>query len=538
MYFKFRILKYANNIAPEDFDPSVEPPVVDMNTIGLRIEIDDEELLVANAGSLTTGTTADVTIGGIDCHFSIADDDYYVVQIEEPEVTEQHKVRIRITHESSRTYDESFYVYGYDLGLNPNDTIESGWESTVSAIDFKLVPNVFTVPSTVTANVVGTSTINYRSRDGANDLTFVKVSSGYGTIEYKAPSGTVLAAGNTAVIPNPVGPTGTPTTVVTVVTTNGVVTEDDVTITPPVTTVPDIGYAFTDSSCEECGCISPGGEVTFTIDGSGITPYLQDLDPKAHQLGNVLYALSLKDMTDGGAEVDSETNAVTLNPDTPIGVLTYVYELPPELSWDRYYQLVFKIYTPDVNGTLLVTKTVDIIPCSFLEFERTGCGQVTWTNKNIDGQILKVYQLDSAGTETLVSSHTNNDSGDTVELELEDGVYLLKVYDAEETLQYQYKYLAMCTITNCLVEYTKALACSDPCSPPTISGCGCDGEESTVQPYDLAAFGLMVFTYLNLLNSIYNTSYITTVVSESDLQNFKDLALLQERLLRYCEGCQ
>ena len=56
--------------------------------------------------------------------------------------------------------------------------------------------------------------------------------------------------------------------------------------------------------------------------------------------------------------------------------------------------------------------------------------------------------------------------------------------------------------------------------------------------YDMAAFTLMVLTYLQEVNAIYATNWVFTVLPEEEAQHLADLALLTDRLTKYCQGCE
>lgn len=544
MNLKFRILKYANNIDPNTFDCDAAASPIALNTLSLLIEVDGDEVLNLGAGSITTGTTASiVTGGGVNVDFSIEDTDYFVLNIDNA-MGDTNEVRLRFFDESSFVYDQTFTVYGYDIGKNPNDVFPAGFENELDELDFYLVPKFFLFPGIIYNNTVCTKIFNYREYGNEDTLHVLKTSSGYyDSLALRVPSnpignGNLLSTAPYVAIPGPKTPSGVDLTSLDVGTTGGgITTYENWPIKPPSKATPLVTYNFGNVSCASCECGENGMTVDFVMEGTILDQYLRNLIAQYHNLTTVFFVANLKDMADNGNIIDTDNTSVVANPDIPWVSFPWTYTPGVTIPFDSYYQLDLEIRLLAVDGELVYTESIDLLPCVYSEFARTGCGTIQFSSKGANDRILRVYSVDSDGTETLYSEDTGVDTNDAIILTLPDGVYFIKLYESDgTTLQYVYKHVSICTIQNCLVSYAKLLACQDPCAEVQESDCGC-GSNGLTTPESLATFHLLVFNLFNLMNSVYQTSYIVETLTEADTVVFSEMATLIERLSNYCEGC-
>jgi hypothetical protein len=525
MFIKFRILKHSGAVAPSSFNCATVGTPTNKLFVGVRVDINDETLIDAAPNTITNGTTAAETIDGLDCEFSIENVDYFKIKIPLVSLEDTAIVRLRITEEESKPYDVTFTVYGYDIGENPNVAPPAGLETILRPFDVHLIPFVFTVPVTAQATIQCPKFFDFRAPDG--ELVLIKATTSTGVVTWKSPTtGAVLGIGPVIKVPYLEEE-------VEMEMVNGTSGTATFGVQPKLNVIPSTGYVIGNSGCAGCGCVNGESTVTLNIDMPSVQAYLVENAGVYGKFPSLEWTLSLKDVT-SGIEEDTDDGSMVINTALPGTVIPIIYNLPDDLLYDRLYQLTYKLYAPTVDGDLLTTQVINLLPCSFSELTKSDCGTYTWTNKGAIADLV-LSKMDENGILTITSTTLAIANGGSKVFNLSDGVYTLAV-KRDGVVKYSFKLLALCSYINCLVNFTTKLACNDPCESKTDSGCGCSDCGDNLLG-DSAVFGILSTSFFYLLNSIYATSYIFDVLTESDKQLFRDLITLQDRLTVYCDGC-
>lgn len=549
MKLRFRVLSQAYNIPPSSYNAAVAGLPVNKTNISLLIQVNGVTLLNAGYATLTNGTTASVVTGPITSAFAIENTDYYKVTIPLVYPSDSALVRIKIGGgETHLDYDQTFTVWGYDLGINPNvslPTMPTNYPGKFN-MDLELVPRNFTSGGTFPNTFPNPKGFAWPGV-GVNDIQVLKATSALGTYLSKVvgENGYGIGAGapgtglvskvpyNTNIIMKGSPPNGP-----------GFGGDDSVVLPPilafptnyvPATNPPTASGAIsTPTICSNCDCIQAGSTVVATFNNSQFQPVLINDIYYSSVFFSYQVTFTLTNLVTG-VVIDEVVNTIIIsNPNAnPAGDFTSTYTIPGSPVLNVAYGLHIKC----MSGSYFISETdVFLPPCSYTEVEQLTCSDFKYTNKVV-ASTVKVYQLDKYGNQTLNQTF-NTAFSESHQFTLADGVYIIEVWKQSPVVKsYSLKVIVHCTLTKCIVDYAKKLACQDPCLEPDCDcDCGCsDGLVSG--EYSFGAFSLLASTYLSLINNVYATNWVFLTLSEDDLQSMKDIAKIQDRISKYCIGC-
>lgn len=549
MNLRFRVLSQLYNVLPSAYNPAAAGVVVDKTNIAMSVYVNGDLFFTANAGTLTDLSIFAGVVDGIVCGFSFEDTDYCQLNLDLPTPHSSVTVRLVIDVANFYTYDNTFTVFGYDLGNNPNTAFPPFPPFPGNPnFDITLAPELF-VPGggdPVSSNIYPSPIFTTYRNPTNKDLHLVKLTSAPG--DYIAYNGQIPLGTGSHIEITDAGGMLTNLTYVglifdmltgSVYYDNLPVEDDPLAISEQTNAVPApkadypvLTYQIvTPGVCNSgCDCVEDASQVTIAL-ANDPAPFVVNDSYVYGGYTNVNLFLTLIDRTTDEVVAPVITVPFTPDPNADDWLGSYSYNFPNDLPFDRDYILRIAMDS-------LVTKDYLLTPCSYKEFERTDCGTFIWTNKSTAAQ-LTVKSVAQDGTQTEVETHSVI-LGGTVTLELEDGVYIVEV-ERDDVVQYSYKVFVHCAILSCVGSFLNDIACADPCADKS-DDCGCGGSgakhpATNLKLYNFSAFSLGVLTYLQLVNSIYATNWIFTVLPEEEETQLKDLVLIHDRLTKYCLNC-
>jgi hypothetical protein len=291
----------------------------------------------------------------------------------------------------------------------------------------------------------------------------------------------------------------------------------------------NLGILVTNIDCVSCTCINSTSSIYLRINIAAVEAYYASISGTMTQLYNEII---LRDVFTG---LVVETIEYAYSPMPGSGWINQLYNPVPTLAFDGQYTIDFKVKLVNDAGAIFAENVFTLNSCSTLELNRVDCNIYTWENKGAIAE-LKLKKANSDGSFTVIETRSGIAVGAIETWTLNDGVFILEVYRAS-TLEYSYKLLGMCSVINCLTSFTKAIACSDPCSESSANGdCGCeDCNNNAIISKD--NFYLLSITYLALVNKMYIGNVLFYELDTQSATTLQDLALIQDRLTKYCSGC-
>ena len=528
MNLRFRVLKPDNNIDPTTFACSNLFDVVALTSFGILIEVNGDVVFDYAIGAFNSGITFTGSVGGVDVTFAVEDVYYLKLNLDLADRDDTAEVRIKIMNNDCTTYDNVFTVNGFDLGKNPNVVLPLGMTNFTTPLNIRMMPSTWFDPGPISASYICPSAFLYRDFV-TKKIHIIKNNSSIGVTEYHLPGGVIpLATGSYAEIDNEDGEI---TSIEIRAYNPGFKTIYTATVLVPSAPVtsPVLSFSIANPGCTTCQCFTETTEISLTTDLTSVSSYLIDdvkyLDNP--QLNNNF------DLIDNvtGLVVDNQNASYSPNPASPI--ITQPYTQPLGLDYNHQHRLVWTLRKTNAAGEILAILTIVLGPCAEEEMIRTDCGEYSWTNSQ-ETATLEVYSYSSDGVEALVISYADITVGTTQLIPINDGVFIVKV-KRNDIIEYSYKLVGICSYITCLTDNTQALVCDDPCITATTD-CGCeDCGDCNCKTKD--AFNLLLITYMSLLNKMYVQNPIFTELDTESAKTLKDLALVQDRLTKYCEGC-
>lgn len=528
MNLRFRVLKPDNNINPTAFACSNLFDVVALNSFGIRIEVNGDLVFDYAIGTFNSGITFSGSRGGVDVTFAVENIYYLKLNLDLNNRDDIADVRIKIMNNDCDTYDNVFTVNGFDLGKNPNVVLPLGMTNFTKPFDIRMMPNTWFNPSAISINKICPSAFIYR--DFVNKkIHIIKNNSSIGVTEYHLPGGVIpLATGSYAEIEN-ANDAITSIEIRSYVPGFKTIYTATILIPSAPVTRPILSFSLANPGCSTCQCFAETSEISLTTDISGVSSYLID-DTKFLDNPQLNNNFDLIDSVTG-LVVNNQNASYSPNPAIPI--ITQPYTQPLGLDYNHQHRLVWTLRKTNSSGEILAILTIILGPCAEEEMLRTDCGEYSWTNSQ-ETATLEVYNYSADGVETLVISYVGVAVGVTQLIPISDGVFIVKVR-RNNIVEYSYKLIGICSYIKCLTDNTQSLVCDDPCLTVT-SDCGCE-DCGDCNCSDKDSFNLLLITYMSLLNKMYVQNPIFNELDTDSAKTLKDLALVQDRLTKYCEGC-
>lgn len=531
MNFRFRVLGTSNAINPDTFNCGAVFAPLALNSFSLYVKIDSTVVAIIPIGSLTTGTSISTAVGALTATVSIENSNYIKISLNLANRDHYADLTLNLVHPDATPYINTFRIYGFDIGKNPNIVLPPGVTNNTTPFDIKMIPQVWTVPSTQIKYKQCASAFLYRDYV-EKKVNIIKTSSSNGDATYfNTATGAVLASGDFVRVGDEKGLLSNLTMVVG--DPNGVSSAILPVPAIPITT-PLLGFSINNLECTSCNCVNPSSTINLTTNLGVIQDFLQDDDDKDTVYSILHNTIELVDMLTG---LVTYTQAYSYAPNPALNTITQVFT-PIGMLDDRQYKIIFTVRLTDEDGIVLGTEEFLLEPCSVSELTKKDCNIYNWQNR-AGVATLTLKQVNQDGTYITIETRTNVATGAIEIFTLKDGVYILEVRRAN-VLVYSYKLVSMCMYINCLTKYTAEVACPDPCADST-GDCGCKdctdckdcgGSE------DRYNFYLLSVTYMSLINKLYLENQIFETLSTDSAKTMQDLALITDRMTKYCVGCQ
>lgn len=528
MKFRFKVQNPDNNINPNSFLCGTTFTDTALASYGLYIEVNGTVITDTAIGILnsTSHTVTPVVVGGLTVDFHIENLVYVKLDITGLTRDQSANLRIKITSNDHSTYDNTFKIFGFDMGNNPSISYPSGMASYTKPINIKLIPKNWLLPTPSTKYVPCASAYVYRDFVSGK-IYIMKNNSSIGTTTYKL-SGTNITLGVGDYVEIDDFNNDISSIEMAVVNNEG---SSFTTLTVPSApiTEPILGYSYTNAGCNGCLCFKANTVVTLTANVGAVESYLIDdllVDPT---FVTINYNIELINPLTG-VVIDNINFGNSPNPS--LTVLTNTYTPSVDIDETIDYQLRYTLRSINISGAIIAQETFNLEACSKSELTKVDCNIYEWVNKTgVVDIVLK--QMNSLGVLTTIESYTAVPLNTKKIFTLNDGVYVLTVSQGE-TVNFSYKLVSMCTFINCLAKYTEEIACSDPCDD-NKEDCGC--ADCSNKKEDLEIFNLLAMAYLAALNKMYLENPIYYILDTESASTLQDLALIQDRLSKYCSGC-
>lgn len=286
-----------------------------------------------------------------------------------------------------------------------------------------------------------------------------------------------------------------------------------------------------------------------------------------------------------------DTNSIELNLDY---ASVDVYQINGESTWlfchdiptaNLYQQLVFELY--DFNGQIIETETIDItnyyadyiadpsiitpttfnfdLPvfgdvvvkvkyqilkesddsilveciktqgynsCNFWKVVNGAeCGQFTVKNCSLKDGLLNIYQLQADKTFTNILEDEDVDAMTNLDVNLDsDGVYTFVFIAKEEGAEEQtFVIFNYCNFKTCYFTFLQKVLCTDICEDCNKKGY-----------YDFNSFSLNAQMFLALMNAENGFNYLYTAIDTAKIEELYNIKTFIDRLNEYCNnscGC-
>lgn len=526
MRLRFRVVKPPNNIDASTFSCGTASTPPALNTLSLLIAVNGTTVVNLGVGALNAGTTASVPVGALTATFAVENVNYLRLGLNLANRDDSAEVRIRVVDESSDVYDTTFTIFGFDLGKNPNLTYPGVSGNYVTPFDIKLIPSTFTAPLSSAHKQCAAA---FMYRDFLNKkIHVIKSTSSTGIASYYLPGALYpFAVGNYVAIEDPLGKIEGINMVV-----NDGATSGSTLLAAPALPVTDPILGFSLSN----GCLGNSTIITLSNNVGALQDYLVN-DGDVHTTYATLhYTIWLVDKVTG---LTVATSNFAFSPNPALTEISTVYTPGVPLSYDRQYELFWEVRNVDEDGLLLASTSFILVPCSSTELEKIDCNTWLWTNKQGTATIV-VKQMSALGVLTEIQREVDVLTGAVGTLVLSDGVFVIDII-RNGLVAYSYKLVSNCMFINCLTGFTKDVACDDPCVDSTVStgseDCGCTDCGGSGSVKDRSAFTLLANTYLALVNKLTIGNYLFLTLDTESAALLQNLALIQDRMSKYCSGC-
>jgi len=529
MRLRFQILSPNNTGAPDYIICGQASSNVTVSNTALKVVVDGEDIIdVVDLSTFNTLPNTVTTNNGIAIENIERVNTYFIqMDIKLDDVHDSTSVGIIASKAGYLTYNNSYEVYGYDLGNNPNET-----NGNSDPVDYNPSMDIFLINET-------DNLVNGKQQKAFSALTAFRkpftdrvymynMCSSQGTIEYSA------------IDPLPVSG-------------NGYICEDDTIsirqtnvvrdyVDNVLTVIDTCISAFIEVSSRQwiptfnvsvsCNTNCPTdcdstiesqNTASTFIDYTDITTVFVD-DIEVHPFNEQTLEYKLIDFT--GTEISQQSYSFNINP------LPYTYDF-------LLYEFT-DFVIPDVGDFVLKVivgatdiyecfKNTQIKNCHWYEVQKTDCSSYTVVNRAFEDITLEVSKLDENKVFVLESTYVIPTLSTQDIVHTTDGVYEYKVIRGGET--FIYLVFNYCAMQTCILSKISNIICD--CNTDET----CDKFKLQAIYYDFNAAIVTAITYFNMLNAEYNFNYMYDSISPNKLDELYNHKLLLDRFEEYCVTC-
>jgi len=290
-----------------------------------------------------------------------------------------------------------------------------------------------------------------------------------------------------------------------------------------VTNIMDYNASVSCVPCvDDCTSILALNTATTYLDHSLLTTY-QVNDLEVYPFTSQELEYTLYDHT--GIEVNYQQNTIN------IGAIPYVHDpATTEFSgWstDEVGDFLLNIRL-SVEGVYYCDKKIKIKSCHFYEIDCIDCNTHRVHNRSFDDLILNISKLNDDKEFELVEEIALVNLSYVDVVSATDGIYKFETVRDNKNLIYIVT--VHCNLRNCTFDYLNKLICG--CS---TDKCKCN--KTCKDYYDFNALMLNAYTYLALLNDEYNFNFIYDTISTEKIDELYTLKSFIERFNEYCDSC-
>lgn len=475
--------------------------------IALLLKVNGTTIIQESDVSSFTGlVSAIITSNGTVVSFADIVDDVVTVIIELDTPSSTADVYIKIDKDNYRSFENTFRVYGYDLGNNPDVNNNQGLPVNSNPnMNITIIPNSVTDPYS--------SFVVYQ-KPYTNTYHVYKLDSSLGIVKYYNNDNNLLLE-----------------------TKNGLICNKDEVRIKQITSIDDevcitalqvvnkkfvLPVFYINNECSSCldGCISTENtaKAILEIFNNGIFNYQNDQLISGYEYFNIywyLYSIDGELLQSQFYTVEGLLNIDTFNP------YAYAFDYTPPEKGDYVVQVKLEF-----EQEFTCTKTLSLAACNWFDYTKKDCNIVEFKNSSLEDIQVEIYSFDLNSKEfnTLVETFTISKASVYEFKFSKDGLY--KVIGARGDAEYTYVLPVYCSIERCYNEFIKTHLCIN-----------CKDKVSESWMYKFNVFFSMYLTYFSLLNK-YN--YFVNFIGNFDNKVIEDLFTLQkihDSLYKYCDVC-
>lgn len=491
------------------------------------------------------------------------------IKIDGLEVWESIPVRMKVVKATFETYDQTFTVFGYDIG---NTHGGGGVLTNPPFIIFCLQTSFIGILPT-------TGVIAYRKPFSSRLYYYNGTADGSTNLLYDVTSGTDVLLGRSGFIDN-----NDETVQIKTLNNSGITATSTVDYLKAIW-VPPFTLSV-DSDCPDGDCISTissntasvaidytvltllrvddvssyaydNQEITyrlFRFDGTLVSEkkFGFEINPPPYVFPTVTYdwtGWSVPEVGDFIVEACLEiwqkptTNQIVAD-DLVVGLWYEIIDNSGAADWTNVgapdnlvgTQFMATDVTPTAWGTgilELIDKAyecctrVPIVGCSWYKITQKSCNVYTVSNNAFETITVLVQAMDTLGAFEATGTLYTLLQGESVDItHADDGVYQYTATRGTEV--FIQIVVNTCSIKTCAVAFINDLLCY--CKD---NGCGDFCEEF----YNFNAFTVLSHTLFNMLNSLYSLDYMFTTLSTTKVAELYEIKQVIDKLKEYCEGC-
>ncbi|MBS1960777.1 MAG: hypothetical protein JST04_01070 [Bdellovibrionales bacterium] len=531
----------GNNVANSGISGNATNALTTTLTTNLTIIINGTTIFNALYNTLTAPVTT--TIGSLSTTLTAiagSQGSGYKLVVDGLEVWEQATMRVVLSQSGYYTYDNSFYLFGYDLGNNPNESVTDN-----VLFDIVMLMN-WSAQATQVGNAyskIACYRKPYSDRIYCYDMTSQPAEyynwSNVNDNRVYDTRNSILCDKNdveidiTTILGRWVGGSfiqdDTAPADQDVNTFNGVFIPK-YSITPLSPICGDSNCTFIDSDAGE-EVIFDSNLVSLNIDDTVTFPYVTTpivLNFKSYDVqGNLLDEQNISINTTG-------TN-FAFDP-------SYIYSYDP----GTYTGDLLIVTTISVDGVFSCVNQYISKGCGFICITKIGCNK--YTIKNISGSNSIDYTIGTVDDDTF-SNFTTKLTGSLnrlaqLDIDLgDDGLYVIQITDGtNSTIQFLPSF---CKLDSCLASFTKKIICSERPKCNCGGNCGTNCNKISSTTYEFNSVMSLAYMYFSIMNTNYffdkvllsNEFDLAKINYPNDLKELYTIKDILNQAKAYCIDC-
>lgn len=518
MLLRFDIREATNSGAPDyNYCGQAISVFSDYTDIECIIKVDGVEVVNTQDLASTLNFVPAITPKNNNVVSATLEDTHYVtLQIDMPHICSSASVEILINKFTFATFYNNFTIFNYDIGNNPNISINHNIPFYIVLVQVLNLPNRDIIPCV-------SHFIGWR-KPFTNDLYVFKNHSNPSIIEYFKNGQSVGISNNAIICAN----------------------EQDL-----------ISANALCNPSSNCGCNGPSQNSCSSI--TSVFDYLHHQIPtwetyiaNSNGCNNDTSCLVKDQESLATTYINFNTiaqiyiNDELTNPFSNVQLTYSLYNSTEDLVQEQtttidtlMYPISFNPLTnqfsfilPNLGANILVVKLEDdcwiceksytLCTKDVLDISVSDCNKVKICNYDIVPRFINIIKFIDETTNEIIIENLEITPCTCYETILGDGVYTINLVDSE-----YFKVIHLwCAVKDCLRDFALQLACNkNPCTKIDAA-------------YNFNAAVVLMFTYMAYINKYYNYNILYNELSPSLVTDFININKIIERFKEYCEECR